>query len=85
MWTGRTSPSRPGPNADGPERPYLADVGNNRRKRTGVQVIALTEPDPLAAAEDTPLLRPLRVLELRYPREVGPFDCEALFVSGSQG
>ena len=71
------------PAADGPDCIYLADVGNNNRDRTTIEVIVLDEPDPRAA--DGATLRPRRVLKLRYPAGVPPFDCEALFVAGDCG
>ena len=70
---------------DGPDVLCVADVGNNDRKRATVDVLVLNEPDPRAADQPAPPLRPTRVLKLRYPRETGPFDCEALFVGGGHG
>ena len=62
--------------ADGSGKLYVADVGDNRRKRQVLTIYVLGEPDPrgtaAAAVEET--------CRFRYPRGHGPFDCEAMFV-----
>jgi hypothetical protein len=64
-------------------RLYIADVGNNTRKRTEVQVYRVDEPaDPRAPAKGAARSAPLRVnrtWRLTYPGDK-PFDCESLFV-----
>jgi hypothetical protein len=69
-------------------RLYIADMGNNNRKRTEVQVYRVDEPDPGAAAATRPTTRPAplrvsRTWRLRYPS--GPFDCESLFIWQGKG
>ncbi len=54
---------------------YLADIGNNDAKRDTLNVHAVDEPDPQAAA------RPVSVKRgwtLKFPG--APFDCESLFI-----
>jgi hypothetical protein len=77
-------------------RLYIADLGNNNRKRTEVQVYRVDEPDPRAAAATRSTTRgttrsttrpaPLRVTRtwrLTYPS--APFDCESLFIWQGKG
>lgn len=55
---------------------YLADVGDNRARRSSISVYRIAEPDPLRAPA-----APLPVAQrwqLTYPD--GPHDCEALVV-----
>ncbi len=62
--------------ADDSGKLYVADVGDNRRKRRVLTIYVLGEPDPrgtaAAAVEQT--------CRFRYGRGHGPFDCEAMFV-----
>jgi hypothetical protein len=71
-------------------RLYIADLGNNDRRRTEVQVYRVDEPDPgtvaAAATKSTTRPAPLRVTRtwrLSYPG--APFDCESLFVWQGKG
>lgn len=65
--------------ATGDGRLYLADIGDNQRIRTSVQVLAVIEPD----ADGHVPLAPLAVWNLRYPD--GACDAEALVVHGDRG
>jgi hypothetical protein len=59
---------------------YIADTGNNDRRRTEVRILQVDEPDPHAPLQgDTPKLRVRANWRLKYP-EGKPFDCEAVFV-----
>jgi hypothetical protein len=60
-------------------RLYVADTGNNDRRRREVYVYRFDEPDPTKAAP----VRPTAHWTLRYPAQ--PFDCEALFIRGQWG
>lgn len=65
-------------------RLYVADVGNNARRRTEVQVLRVDEADPRAAGVDKPApLHETTTWRLTYPGR--PFDCEALIVFGGHG
>jgi hypothetical protein len=69
-------------------RLYIADMGNNDRRRTEVQVYRVDEPDPGPIGATRPTTRPAptrpaplrvtRTWRLAYP--AAPFDCESLFV-----
>jgi hypothetical protein len=69
-------------------RLYLADVGNNNRARTEVQIYRVDEPaDPRAPAKGAARpasLRVTRTWRLTYPDDK-PFDCESLFVWQGKG
>ena len=59
---------------------YIADTGDNRRRRTEVAVYAVPEPTPPTGAGDTARVSaPAAVLRVRYPD--GAHDVEALFVT----
>lgn len=60
---------------------YLADIGNNTRRRDQVQVYQFSEPDP-GDADPAPV-RPRHTWSLRYPGAA--FDSEALFVMDGRG
>ena len=63
---------------------FIADMGNNRRKRTEVQVYRVDEPDPRQPIHGrVPSLRVTRSWRLMYPD--APFDCESLFVWKGKG
>lgn len=60
-------------------RLFIADIGDNQRRRASIQVIAVTEP----GADGLGPLAPLARWTLRYPD--GPCDAEALVIHGDQG
>lgn len=62
-------------------RLYLADIGNNDKKRTEVAVHVVAEPDPVDGGSG--LVRIERSYRLTYPGK--PFDAESLFVDGGSG
>ena len=65
----------------GPENKlYLADTGNNKRKRREAVIYATAEPNPSSATKAVPVLRKW---VLSYPSE--PFDSEGLFVWNGAG
>lgn len=64
---------------DGVPRLLVADVGDNRRRRSSVSLYLFDEPDPHAASEVTHWSR----IDLRYPG--GPRDCEAVAVDAQAG
>lgn len=75
----------PGPRA-GRSYLYIADIGDNRRRRTeGVFLYRVPEP-PLTASPEDPArghLGPLERFRLRYPD--GPHDAETLLVDPTTG
>lgn len=52
---------------------YIADIGDNMRRREDIAIIRVPEPDPSASAT-----APAQEFTLRYPDK--PHDAEALFV-----
>jgi len=52
---------------------YIADIGDNLRRRGTIHIYRVTEPDPSSAATE-----PAREFTLRYPD--APHDAEVLFV-----
>ncbi len=64
---------------DGIPRLLVADVGDNRGRRSLVTLYIFDEPDPRTSGEITDWQR----LDLRYPD--GPRDCEAVTVDASTG
>lgn len=72
---------------DSQGRIYLADIGNNSRKRMETQVLCVAEPDPHAplpaGATDRPALQVEREYRLRTPGSA--FDAESLFIWKSKG
>ena len=55
-------------------RLYVADTGDNRRRRPDVVIYVLDEPEPRGEA-------PVRgKVRFRFPPDVGPIDCEGMFV-----
>ncbi len=58
---------------------YLADIGDNARRRDTVSIIAVTEPEP--GTDGT--IEWDRTIEVRYPD--GPTDAEALLVDPVRG
>ncbi|MDQ2670674.1 MAG: hypothetical protein M3Y31_08590 [Gemmatimonadota bacterium] len=56
---------------------YVADIGDNRARRTAVTLYRATEPDALTAGDSSDL--PAEALHFRYPD--GPRDAEALIVT----
>jgi hypothetical protein len=69
-------------------RLYIADTGNNNRRRTEVQVYRVDEPDPSAVGSTRATTRPAplrvtRTWRLAYPDT--PFDCESLFIWQGKG
>jgi hypothetical protein len=64
-----------------PQALYVADTGNNSRKRTEVQVHQVTEP---RVGEGVTNAWPVsQTWRLAFPGE--PFDCESLFIDGDHG
>lgn len=61
---------------------YLADIGNNDAERTELRVHRVAEPDPKAKAKKGKL-KSDQTWRLRFP--VAPFDCESLFIVGTNG
>jgi hypothetical protein len=59
---------------------YLADVGDNARQRTTIDVYRIAEPDPAKPAIAP--LPPEKQWTLTYPD--GPHNCEALCLRGDQ-
>jgi len=59
---------------------YLADIGDNSRTRTQIQVYRIAEPDPRMRANT---LVPDRIYQLTYPQQA--FDAESLFLLGDDG
>ncbi len=64
---------------DGVPRLLVADVGDNRGRRSTVSLYLFDEPDPCGSTEITDWLQ----LEFRYPN--GPQDCEAITVDAAAG
>lgn len=59
---------------------YIADIGDNRRRRSEVRVYRVIEPQPTSDSTDTSrVVSVLDTIVLRYPD--GPHDAEALAVS----
>jgi len=67
---------------DDQRRLYVADIGNNGRKRQEVYVHAIAEPDPAVPAKDA--LQVTASWTLRYPGNQ-PFDAESLVIVGKEG
>ncbi len=61
---------------------FLGDIGNNDAMRTELRVYRVAEPSPTAAGKK-PKLRPDLTWHLRFPQQ--PFDCESLFIVGTNG
>ena len=55
---------------------YVADVGDNARRRKGLTIYCLPEPDPKGKGPAAVKF----ARRFRYPPGQGPFDCEAMFV-----
>ena len=74
----------PGPSA-GTSSLYLADIGDNAKSRSSVQVYRVAEPlvDPAAAPGPPQTLDGVATLNLTYPD--GPHDAEALLVDPNTG
>lgn len=65
-------------------RLYIADIGNNDRKREEVQVLVVDEPDPRALVQGR--VNPLRVTRtVRVSYADKPFDAESLFILNGHG
>lgn len=62
-------------------RLVVADIGDNLRLHDGFTLYRFAEPDP-AGTESTDPVTTVDTFRCRYPRELGPVDAEALFVSG---
>jgi hypothetical protein len=61
---------------------YIADTGNNNRRREQVTVLRVDEPDPRVPLNGARAPAPIPVTaswRLNYPGHA-PFDCESLFV-----
>jgi len=61
---------------------FLGDIGNNDTWRTGLRVYRVAEPSPTAADKKSKL-RPDLTWHLKFPQQ--PFDCESLFIVGTNG
>lgn len=61
---------------------FLGDLGNNDGERKELRVYRLAEPD-MASTGKRPKLRPDQTWRLRFPHQ--SFDCESLFVVGTNG
>jgi hypothetical protein len=74
----------PGPVAGAPSL-YLADIGDNAKSRSSVQVYRVAEPlvDPTAAPGPPQTLSGVATLNLTYPD--GPHDAEALLIDPITG
>jgi hypothetical protein len=70
-----------GPGRDGRTALYIGDIGDNARKRAGVDVYRVPEPDVRGGAPAA--TAPAERLGLRYPE--GPRDAEALLVDPRGG
>ncbi len=55
---------------------YIADVGDNSRKRPSITIYRLAEPDPRKDKR----VKVEAAVQVTYPRGHGPQDCEAMFV-----
>lgn len=60
---------------------YLADTGNNKGKRTTVNIFQIDEPDPTQKPAGD--LKVTCTWQLTYPQK--PFDCESFFVWSDVG
>ena len=61
---------------------FLGDLGNNDGERKELRVYRVNEPDP-ACMGKKPKLRPDLTWHLKFPQQ--PFDCESLFIVGTNG
>ena len=61
---------------------FLGDLGNNDALRTELRVYRVAEPSPTTVGKK-PKLRPDQTWHLKFPRQ--PFDCESLFIVGTNG
>jgi hypothetical protein len=66
--------------ADSAGHLYLADTGNNEARRSEISVHQVTEPDPAGTTRTVAIERSWR---LRFPG--ASFDCEGLFILGTNG
>ena len=69
--------------AGGPDQLYLADTGDNDRKREHVRIYRLDEPRVSLGAKQPKQKHAVRTLEVRY--EDGPRDVETLLVDPRGG
>lgn len=69
-----------GPGPDGGDWLYVADIGDNLRRRTSVRVYRIPEPDPATGGGS---VAHAEVLTLKYPD--GFWDAEALLVDPVSG
>ena len=61
---------------------FLGDLGNNDGERNELRVYRVAEPD-MASTGKRPKLRPAQTWRLKFPHQ--SFDCESLFVVGTNG
>lgn len=66
---------------DSANRIYLADIGNNLRNRSQIQIYRIAEPDPKSPTHS--VIKPDRIWRLTYPER--PFDAESLCLLGDNG
>jgi hypothetical protein len=71
-----------GPGADGNPALYLADIGNNERKRDDLVIYRVKEPD-LSKGVVSGATNPAEAFFFRYPD--GQHDAEAMFVNPQDG
>lgn len=62
--------------SDGKARLLIADCGDNKRRRSDIQLLLMDEPDPRESVS----LKQVSRITVRYPD--GPRDCEAVAVDG---
>ncbi len=67
---------------DGDGRLYLGDIGNNDGDRKELRVHRIAEPDPSRPGKKAGL-KAEQTWHLRFPGK--PFDCESLFIVGTNG
>lgn len=74
-----------GPGSRGESQIYLADIGDNERKRPTVQILQFSEPSisPGARPRRPVPISPTGVLTLRYPDQ--PQDAEGLLIDPQTG
>jgi len=66
----------PGP-ADGQTYIYIADIGDNRKRRSSIQIYRVPEPEVQGSAEED-ARAPAQRFEVRYPD--GAHDSETIFI-----
>lgn len=67
-----------GPCPDGSRCLYIADVGDNQRKRKDIVIYRIPEPKKLSSTDEKITTEPAAIFRLQYPD--GPHNCETFFV-----